>query len=62
MGISSLVVMLGMMGGPIICGLIVDHYGTYKNAFISIGLMSLIGSFLFFMARKPVFANATSNQ
>ena len=55
MGISSLVVMLGMMGGPMICGLIVDHYGIYRNAFISIGFISLMGAFLFYRARKPDF-------
>ena len=33
MGISSLIVMLGMMGGPMICGVIVDTYGSYEMAF-----------------------------
>ena len=55
MGISSLVVMLGMMGGPLICGLVVDHFGVYRNAFISIGLISLLGAILFYFARKPDF-------
>tara|TARA_B100000282_G_scaffold187229_1_gene136338 strand:+ start:122 stop:1444 length:1323 start_codon:yes stop_codon:yes gene_type:complete len=55
MGISSLVVMLGMMGGPLICGLVVDHFGVYRNAFISIGLISLLGAVLFYFARKPDF-------
>ena len=55
MGISSLVVMLGMMGGPIICGIVVDHYGIYKNAFLSIGIISMIGAIFFYMARKPDF-------
>jgi len=43
------------MVGPIICGLVVDHYGTYRNAFISIGLISYIGALLFYFAHKPVF-------
>jgi len=54
-GISSLVVMFGTMLGPIICGLVVDHYGIYRNAFISIGLITYIGAFLFYFARKPIF-------
>ena len=54
-GISSLVVMFGTMIGPIICGLVVDHYGIYRNAFISIGLMSFIGAILFFFSQKPNF-------
>ena len=53
-GISSLVVMLGTMAGPIFCGLVVDHYGTYRNAFICIGLISYLGAFLFYFARKPI--------
>ena len=52
-GISSMVVMFGTMIGPIMCGFVVDHYGTYRNAFISIGLISYIGALLFFFARKP---------
>ncbi len=54
-GISSLVVMFGTIIGPIICGLVVDYYGIYRNAFISIGLISYIGAFLFYFARKPNF-------
>ena len=55
LGISSMVVMFGTMVGPIICGLVVDHYGTYQNAFISIGLISYIGALFFYFARKPIF-------
>ena len=54
-GISSMVVMFGTMLGPIICGLVVDYYGIYRNAFIMIGLISYIGALLFFFARKPRF-------
>ena len=54
-GISSMVVMFGTILGPIICGLVVDHYGIYRNAFIMIGLISYIGALLFFFARKPRF-------
>ena len=55
LGISSMVVMFGTMVGPIICGFVVDHYGIYRNAFISIGLISYIGALLFYLARKPIF-------
>jgi len=46
-------VMFGMIGGPIICGMVVDHYGIYQNAFLSIGIISMIGAIFFYMARKP---------
>jgi len=55
-GISSLVVMLGTITGPVICGLVVDYYGIYRNAFMSIGLISYIGALLFYFARKPYFS------
>ena len=55
LGISSMVVMFGTMVGPIICGLVVDHYGTYQNSFISIALISYIGALFFYFARKPIF-------
>ena len=54
-GFSSMVVMFGTMLGPIFCGFVVDYYGIYRNAFISIGLISYIGAFLFYFARKPIF-------
>ena len=54
-GFSSIVVMFGTMLGPIFCGFVVDYYGIYRNAFISIGLISYIGAFLFYFARKPIF-------
>jgi len=47
--------MFGTMLGPIFCGLVVDHYGIYRNAFISIGLISYFGAFLFYFAHKPNF-------
>jgi len=56
MGISSLIVMFGMIGGPIICGMVVDHYGIYQNAFLSIGIISIIGAIFFYMAQKPDFS------
>ena len=54
-GFSSMVVMFGTMLGPIFCGFVVDYYGIYRNAFISIGLISYMGAFLFYFARKPIF-------
>jgi len=54
-GISSMVVMFGTMLGPLISGLVVDHYGIYRNAFISFGLISFLGAVLFFFSQKPNF-------
>ena len=53
MGISSLIVMFGMAGGPIIGGLLADHYGSYVIAFSSLGITTLLGAFCFYFARPP---------
>lgn len=53
MGISSLVVMFGMAGGPIIGGLLADRYGNYVVAFSSLGLTTLLGAICFYFARQP---------
>ncbi|MGA1721014.1 MAG: MFS transporter, partial [bacterium] len=58
MGISSLIVMLGMMGGPMICGVIVDTYGSYEMAFQLVAFLSLAGALSFFFAKKPQNLNA----
>lgn len=53
MGISSLVVMFGMMGGPIVGGVLSDHYGNFVNAFALLGLVSLLGAICFYFATPP---------
>ena len=53
MGISSLIVMIGMTGGPIICGVMYDIYGDYKLAFSAMAALSLLGSLCFWAARPP---------
>lgn len=53
MGISSLVVMFGMMGGPIVGGLLSDYYGNFVYSFAIIALVSLLGAICFFFATPP---------
>ena len=53
MGFSSLVVMIGMTGGPIICGVMYDIYGNYQLAFTTVAFVSLTGSLCFWAARPP---------
>lgn len=53
MGISSLVVMLGMTTGPIFCGVMFDVYGDYERAFTIMALISLTGSICFWFAKPP---------
>ena len=58
MGISSLIVMLGMTGGPIISGVLYDLYGNYNLAFTIIAFLSLAGSGCFLFATRPAAPQA----
>ena len=54
MGFSSLIVMIGMTGGPILAGTLADRYGNYQLAFLIIAIISLLSAgLLFFWVRKP---------
>lgn len=56
MGISSLIVMIGMTTGPIFCGVMFDIYGDYELAFTIMALISLTGSICFWFAKPPRLA------
>ncbi len=53
MGLSSLIVMFGMMGGAVISGFLADYFGNYKIAFTSIAAAALAGCFCFWAAKPP---------
>ena len=53
MGVSSLVVMLGMSAGPIVAGYLADVTGDYQFGFTLLALLSLLGSICFFFATPP---------
>ena len=53
MGISALVVMFGMMGGPLISGFLADSHGDYEIAFTVIAAAALCGSGCFWAAKPP---------
>ena len=53
MGISSLIVMLGMTAGPIVCGVLFDVFGNYERAFTIMAFASLSGSLCFWLAKPP---------
>jgi MFS family permease len=54
MGFSSLIVMFGMSGGPIIAGVMADMTGNYTAAFTVIACVSALGSLCFLAAKPPV--------
>ncbi|MEM7219667.1 MAG: MFS transporter [Pseudomonadota bacterium] len=53
MGFSSLIVMFGMSGGPIIGGVMADIYGNYELAFTVLAAATLSGALCFAFARPP---------
>ncbi len=53
MGWSSLIVMFGMSGGPIIAGVMADISGDYRSGLTLLALLSLTGSVLFALASPP---------
>ncbi len=53
MGFSSLIVMFGMGGGPIIAGYMADVYGGYEQGFTLLAILGLLGAVFFLLARPP---------
>ncbi len=52
-GISSIIVVLGNVGGPMYAGLAADATGNYKLGFTTLALLAGMGSVFFWFARKP---------
>lgn len=53
MGFSSLIVMLGMSGGPIVAGYLADVSGNYRSGLSLLAVLALLGSVAFLAARPP---------
>lgn len=52
-GASSMIVMFGMMGGPLIAGILADRTGSYRVGFAVLAALALLGSVFFVLARRP---------
>ncbi|UCH27225.1 MAG: MFS transporter [Trueperaceae bacterium] len=53
MGISTTIIMLGSMSGPILVGYLADQLGSYRTAFLLLTIVSVIGSLCFALAKRP---------
>jgi sugar phosphate permease len=60
MGISSLIVMIGMTIGPLFSGVMFDICGNYDLAFTCIACCSLAGGLCFWFAKPPKLQSAAS--
>jgi MFS family permease len=53
MGYSSLVIMFGMVSGPLIAGFMADRFGDYRYGFTVLATLAALGSIFFIFATKP---------
>jgi sugar phosphate permease len=53
LGLSSMIVVIGPIGGPLIAGVISDATGNYRTGFTVLALLSGLGSVFFLLARPP---------
>lgn len=53
MGISSLIIMLGQIGGPLLAGWLDDVTGSYRIGFIVVAVMASLGMVFFALATPP---------
>jgi MFS family permease len=52
-GVSSMVVMFGMILGPLVAGVLADRTGSYVPGFSVLAALAAAGSFAFARARRP---------
>ncbi len=60
MGFSSMIVMLGMITGPLLAGFLADQTGTYTVGFTVLALAAGVGSVFFYLATPPAPPTAAS--
>jgi len=53
MGLSSIIVVLGQIGGPLFAGILADATGNYRVAFTVLALLAGVGSAFFYFAHPP---------
>jgi MFS family permease len=52
-GLSSLITVIGQIGGPILAGLFADWTGDYRVGFTLLAALSGLGSIFFLLAKRP---------
>ena len=53
LGLSSMIIALGQIAGPMVAGMLADLSGNYRVGFTTLALLSGCGSILFLLASKP---------
>ncbi len=52
-GASSVIAMLGMIGGPLIAGILADRTGSYRSGFTVLAALAFLGSVFFLLGKRP---------
>ena len=52
-GLSSLITVIGQIGGPILAGMLADLTGDYRFGFTLLAALSGLGSVFFLLAKRP---------
>ena len=53
LGLSSMVIVLGQLGGPMVAGILADLTGNYRAGFTVLAVLAGLGSLFFLLAKKP---------
>lgn len=60
MGFASIIAMFGMVGGPLLAGILADTFGDYRVGFTILALLALGGTLLVLAATPPKAPSAPS--
>jgi len=61
-GVSSMIVMFGMILGPLVAGVLADRTGSYVPGFTLLATLAAAGSVAFLMARRPAVTSGALRQ
>jgi MFS family permease len=53
LGLSSIIVVIGQIGGPMVAGVLADLTGNYRAGFTVLALLAGLGSLFFLLAKRP---------
>ena len=53
LGLSSIIVVIGQIGGPMVAGVLADLTGNYRAGFTVLALLAGLGSLFFLLAKPP---------
>jgi cyanate permease len=54
--LSSMIVIIGQVGGPMIAGVLADATGDYRAGFTVLAMLAVFGSIFFILAKPPARA------